>query len=124
MTFSRQIWLQYIPAVLVTAGIVVASLVESPYVPQALSAKDKVLHGAMYALLSITWIVPLVHRFPLRIAPYVYVWIGVILFGIVMEVLQRFCTLTRSGELADVYADGIGAIVGLAFVALWQLTKK
>lgn len=121
---SRHIWLQYIPAVLVTAGIVVVSLIESPYMPQSLSAKDKLLHGAMYALLGITWAVPLVHRFPSKISPYFYVWLGVVVFGVVMEALQRFCTLTRSGEMADVYADGIGALAGLAFVALWQLAKK
>ena len=121
---SRHIWIQYIPAVVMTVGIAIVSLVESAYVPQGLSAKDKLLHGAMYALLTLTWLVPLVRHFSSRWSPYVYVWLGVTLFGSVMEVLQRFCTLTRSGEMADVYADAIGALVGLAIVALWQWTKK
>ena len=121
---SRHIWIQYIPAVVMTVGIAIVSLVESAYVPQGLSAKDKLLHGAMYALLTLTWLVPLVRHFSSRWSPYVNVWLGVTLFGSVMEVLQRFCTLTRSGEMADVYADAIGALVGLAIVALWQWTKK
>jgi VanZ family protein len=38
-----------------------------------------------------------------------------------MEILQRFCTLTRSGEMADIYADALGALLGL--LAVYILAK-
>ena len=110
----------YLPAVLLTVGIAVLSLMESPYVPQSLSGKDKLLHGAMYACLAVAWIVPMVRqRFGApSLARFFFVWLSVTAFGALMEVLQRYCTLTRSGEMADLYADAIGAMVGLAIAAL------
>ena len=89
--------------------------------PAAMHTSDKVLHGAMYALLAAVWIVPLVLHVSGRVKTFLYVWAGTVLFGILMEVLQRYCTLTRSGEIADVYADAIGALLGLGLVAfaLW-----
>ena len=111
-------YMVFLPAVVLTAGVAILSLMESPYVPQALSAKDKLIHGAMYMLLAISWMAPVCRRLPSRIMPYIGVWTGVVLYGALMEILQRFCTLTRSGEMADFYADAIGAILGLGLVAL------
>lgn len=108
----------YIPAVLVTVGIAILSLMESNYVPRSLSAQDKLLHGAMYLFLAVSWMEPLAKRFPSRLMPYLLVWIGVVAYGALMEILQRFCTLTRSGEMADLYADMIGALIGVLLVLL------
>ena len=108
----------YIPAVLVTVGIAILSLMESNYVPRSLSAQDKLLHGAMYLFLAVSWMAPVVRTFPSRFMPYLLVWIGVVAYGALMEILQRFCTLTRSGEMADLYADMIGALIGVLLVLL------
>lgn len=125
LTPSKHQWLDFIPAVLLAVGIAVVSLLEKPNVPVMLSSKDKLLHAVMYLLLAISWMVPVVRRFPARVMPYVYVWAGVTFYGLVMEAMQRFCTLTRSGEMADLYADAIGALIGVALVAIGQwLTHK
>ena len=108
----------YIPAVLVTVGIAILSLMESNYVPRSLSAQDKLLHGAMYLFLAVSWMAPVARTFPSRFMPYLWVWSGVVVYGALMEILQRFCTLTRSGEMADLYADMIGALIGVALVAI------
>ena len=108
----------YIPAVLVTVGIAILSLMESNYVPRSLSAQDKLLHGAMYLFLAVSWMVPLAKRFPSRFMPYLWVWGGVVAYGALMEILQRYCTLTRSGEMADLYADMLGALIGVLLVLL------
>ena len=71
----------FLPAVVLTAGIAILSLMESPYVPQALSAKDKLIHGAMYMLLAISWMAPVCRRLPSRIMLYIGVWTGVVLYG-------------------------------------------
>ena len=106
------------PAVLVTVGIAILSLMESNYVPRSLSAQDKLLHGAMYLFLAVSWMVPVARTFSSRFMPYLWVWGGVVAYGALMEILQRYCTLTRSGEMADLYADMIGALVGVLLVLL------
>lgn len=118
LTLSKHQWLDLIPAALLTVGIAIVSLWEQPNMPVMLSAKDKLLHGAMYTLLAITWMLPMQRRFPSRIMPYVYVWMAVTFYGAIMEALQRFCTLSRTGEMADLYADAIGALIGVAIVAV------
>ena len=112
----RRETLKYLPAVLVTVGIAILSLMESSYVPRTLSAQDKLLHGAMYMLLAVCWMAPVAKSFPSRFMPYLWVWSGVVAYGALMEILQRYCTLTRSGEMADLYADMIGALVGILLV--------
>lgn len=42
------------------------------------------------------------------------------MYGLLMEALQRFCTLTRSGEMADLIADIIGTVFVLIMIALWR----
>lgn len=119
---SKHQWLDLIPAVILTVGIAIVSLWENPVMPPMMSAKDKLIHGFMYFLLAELWMIPVRRRFPVRILPYIYVWASVVSYGALMEVLQRFCTLTRSGEIADMYANAIGALIGVAFVAVGQFT--
>jgi hypothetical protein len=101
----------YLPAVLFTAGIAILSLTESTHMP-SVSLNDKAVHGVMYALLAGSWMLPV--RRP------VWVCIGVTAYGALLEVLQHYCTMTRSGEWLDVLADLIGAFVGVLIVILWQ----
>ena len=119
---NKKTYLAYIPAAILTVGIAIVSLLENPNLPAMISAKDKLIHGFMYFLLAEVWMIPIRRRFPARIMPYVYVWTAVVGYGALMEILQRFCTLTRSGEMVDLYADAIGALIGVAFVAVVQLT--
>jgi VanZ family protein len=56
--------------------------------------------------------------------PYVYVWLSVTAYGALMEILQHFCTVTRSGEMADLYADMIGALAGVALVAMFKIINR
>ena len=109
---------KWMPAVLVAAGIAVLSLWENPRMPSSLSMSDKVLHGAMYFVLAVAWLVPLGARLRGRVMPYIYVWLGATGYGALMEVLQRYCTLSRSGEMADLYADTVGALVGVAIAVV------
>ena len=92
----------YLPAVILTVGIAIMSLTESTHMP-SVSLNDKLLHGAMYALLAASWMIPVKRP----------IWIicGVTAYGALMEILQRFCTLTRSG-------DFIGALIGVGIIML------
>ena len=110
----------FLPAVLVTAGIAILSLTESTQMPSA-SVNDKLIHGLMYAVLALAWLLPLKSSiFHLQSSIYAIVLFGVTAFGALMELLQHYCTLTRSGELLDLLADFVGATFGIAFVVLWK----
>lgn len=115
----------FIPAVLITVGIAIVSLIESPYVPQELSTKDKLLHGLMYTFLAIAWMIPVDRStqqsvFSIQLLAGIIVGISVTLYGALMEILQHYCTVTRSGEWQDILADFIGAIVGVLIIILWR----
>ena len=110
------------PAVLLTVGIAIISLWEAPQLPPpVMSLGDKVLHGLMYTVLAVAWMIPVSRRWPKRWTQYVYVCLAVTAYGSLMEMLQRYCTLTRSGEMADVYADFIGALIGVGIIGLWRI---
>jgi VanZ family protein len=104
---------------------------ESPYIPQGWSARDKLLHGLMYAFLAASWMAPQIFKLsnPETLKPsnlqtfkrYLLTCVSVTLYGALMEALQRFCTLTRSGEIADIVADFLGAILGAGIVVLFAI---
>lgn len=117
----KKSYMAYVPAVLMTVGIAVVSLWEAPHLPPpVMSLGDKVLHGLMYTVLAICWMVPVVKsqitNHKSQITNYLIVVLCVTAYGALMEVLQRFFTLTRSGEMADVLADFIGALLGVMIV--------
>ena len=111
----------FLPAVLVTAGIAILSLTESTQMPSA-SVNDKLIHGLMYAVLAVAWLLPLVKLSPFtfHFSPYLVVLFGATAFGGLLELLQHYCTLTRSGDTLDLLADFVGATIGIAFVVLWK----
>jgi VanZ family protein len=60
----------------------------------------------------------------MRVRTYLYVCALATSYGALMEILQRYCTLTRSGEMADLYADAIGAIIGVIIVAILSIINR
>lgn len=113
--------IEFIPAVLTAIVIAIASLWENPQMPQAITVSDKLAHGVLYAVLAISMMVAVDSSARTRVLPYIYVCALATAYGALMEILQRFCTLTRSGEMADLYADAIGAIIGVAVIAILSI---
>lgn len=107
----------YLPAVLVAAGIAVLSLVEQAHAP-AMPMGDKWSHGVAYLVLAISLAAALVYRGHHSWRSYIRTVVVCTAYGLLMEALQRFCTLTRSGEMADLLADFLGALIGVAIVKI------
>ena len=116
-------YMAFLPAVILTVGIAILSLTESNHMP-SVSLNDKLLHGAMYALLAVTWALPLRKLSTFNFHLSTYIICGVTAYGALMEILQRFCTLTRSGEMADLLADFLGAFVGTMIVLLFEISRS
>ena len=107
----------FIPAVLMTVGIAVLSLMESRQMP-AVHVSDKLVHAIMYGLLevSVMGAFVVIHR---ACTPYfILTCVGATLYGALLEILQHYCTLTRTGDWMDLLADFIGALLGVILVAL------
>lgn len=116
--------IRYIPAFLIAVGIAVLSLWEQPQEPPAFAINDKLVHGVLYAMLAISMIAAVGRDARTRVRTYLYVCALATSYGALMEILQRFCTLTRSGEMADLYADAIGAIIGVLLVGIFEITRS
>ena len=124
---TNKSYMAFIPAVLVAAGIAILSLMEQTHAPRVV-VNDKLMHGFMYAALAFSLILPLLRTSnPLNSKPltrYIGTFVGVTMYGLLMETLQRFCTFSRSGEMADLYADAVGALIALLLVALIKKLKS
>ena len=116
-------YMAFLPAVLVAAGIAILSLAEAGAMP-SVRISDKLLHGVMYCALAASLMGAFVYVGRARWTYCLLAWTGAAAYGALMEVLQRFCTLTRSGEMADLYADMIGALIGILCVVIFTTLRK
>jgi VanZ family protein len=110
----------YLPAVILTVGISVLSLTESTHMP-SVSLNDKAIHGLFYTLLAMSWLVPTVKQGSKNsnfqtFKHCVVICVATTAYGALLELLQHYCTLTRSGEWLDVLADFLGALIGVLIV--------
>ena len=75
-----------------------------------LPGADKVVHALLFALLAATA--------RLRFGPARAVLLAVVAYAAVSEVVQALLLSERSGDLWDLLADAVGALVG------WSLTRR
>jgi len=105
------------------AGIVVLSLMPAASMPTIpLLGWDKLQHATAYAVLTF-----LVGRaFDVLTPASFHGWrvgaLVAVMFGGVMEILQRVCTTTRSADVYDLLADACGAVTIIVVVALFRRT--
>ena len=75
---------------------------------------DKWTHLVMYGgTAGVMWYEHLrAHRQPVWRHLLVYAVCGMIVLGGIIELIQAYCTTTRSGEWLDFYADSVGVLLG------------
>lgn len=121
---NRKKYWAFLPAVLFTAAVAYLSLTESAQAP-SVALNDKFLHAAFYIVLAIAWFLPLKYTISnLQYPIYAVVLLGTTAFGGLMELLQHFCTLTRSGEWLDLAADFVGALIGVIIIAIITIVNQ
>jgi VanZ family protein len=112
-------WKQYgsfIPALVVAAGILIASLWDMNMSLPVVPVQDKTLHILAYAVLAITLTSACLYNKWRRWGVFVIVWGGCSVYGALIEGMQHFCTATRMAEWMDVLADAGGALIGIIIV--------
>jgi VanZ family protein len=87
---------------------------------------DKWTHLVMYGgTAGVMWIEHLrAHRHPMWSHLLLYAVAGMILLGGVIELIQAYCTTTRSGEWLDFLADSVGVLLGAAFGIAFYFVRK
>jgi len=92
----------------------ILALLPSPSVPQVFQFWDKAQHTLAFTVLTITGGL----AFPKKLK---LVYIGLIMHGALIEIMQNSLTTTRFGDVLDWLADGVGVVIGI--VAYASLTS-
>ncbi len=82
---------------------------------------DKWVHIGLFGLLTVFGCYPFL-QYKNSKNIFIRMTIAVIVYGIVMEFIQKYCTHGRSFDITDIIADAVGAILGYLFIT--YLTKK
>ncbi len=80
---------------------------------------DKVVHGIMYAVMSLTMLKFLEKKGIAQ--PIIYVLIFCIAMGISIEFLQASKIINRNFEIADIIANIIGTFAGIGIAKLLKI---
>ncbi len=73
---------------------------------------DKIFHFCAYALLTFIWVYTLNTRFKVQKNKAIaYVSVSAMLFGIIIEVLQKVFTNTRHFDVEDITANVLGVLL-------------
>ena len=119
----------FMPAVIVAAGIAVLSLAEAGEMP-SVRLNDKLVHGVMYLVLALALMGGFVYIKRARKTFYILTCVIATLYGALMELLQHWCTRTRSADVIDLLADFLGALIGVLLLVVitklrnYVITKK
>lgn len=87
---------------------------------------DKYVHFAMFFMLTTLFCYPLIYR---GTNVSTRIWINkvavyVILYGIVMEFVQKYFVSQRSFDLIDIVFDSLGSMVGLIAAKIYLVKKN
>lgn len=97
---------------LLFALVAIGSLLPASGLPSVLPGLDKFQHFVGYALLSAYAVMLFA-----RMRPQALAALGVIAFGIAIELVQAAWTADRLGDSADAMANALGALAGLVVSA-------
>lgn len=83
---------------------------------------DKFVHFMLFMLQF--WLLGRAYGQSKQKIPFTFLGILALFYAVGSEVAQHFWTQTRQGDVWDVVADLLGAILGLSLAHLWLRTQK
>ncbi|UCE92594.1 MAG: VanZ family protein [Flavobacteriaceae bacterium] len=112
----------FLLAILATIIIAILSLTAVPKISLGLNIKssDKYLHFIAYFVLAFVWYFALKDRLKKKVFK-IFVPLGLILYGIILEGLQGGLTTYRTADIYDALANAAGIIV--SFFIFGQIRK-
>ncbi|MCH5596918.1 VanZ family protein [Niabella ginsengisoli] len=112
----------YWPAIFWSAIIVILLVIPGSDLPEEASFLnipyfDKWIHFGLFALFVVLWCAIVRYKSSTNTIKrnFILVTLTGILFGYIMELVQKYLVANRDYDMWDVVADSAGAIVGLIF---------
>jgi VanZ family protein len=87
-------------------GFAVVAVIPQSSLPSALNFWDKAQHILTFVVLAFTGCL----AFPTQLK---WVFGGLFLYGAIIEIVQKYFTLTHSAHLSDLLADSLGLVLGI-----------
>ncbi|OFY93029.1 MAG: hypothetical protein A3K10_14655 [Bacteroidetes bacterium RIFCSPLOWO2_12_FULL_31_6] len=114
--------LKYLPATFWLLVILILSGYPGNQLPKVpIWQFDKLIHSVIYSILSIVLIIAFQKQYAMETKRFLLI-IGIVFFGIfyggIMEILQHFIFINRSGNWYDFIANTIGVTFGVLFYPL------
>ncbi len=113
----------YYIAIVYTLILIMGSLISINELPKiSTNVSDKTFHFFGYFLFSILWFTAFFfnHKKPSYIALIIFVSWASLLFGMIIELLQHWLTISRSGDIFDLLAN----FVGISIASILLLFSK
>lgn len=82
---------------------------------------DKWVHAGLFATLTFLLSFPFKKYLPRNHFVYIAIPIAALIYGILMEFVQKY--FQRDYDVADMVADGVGCLMGYAFIQ-FQLSRR
>lgn len=102
-------------AILAAIGIAVFSLIKVTIPEVKVSHSDKIAHVTAYFILGLLWFLAISKK-GMKIA----VFLTVIFFGVLLEILQLQLTSFRTFEYLDILANATGVILALLVIIIME----
>lgn len=90
------------------------ALIPSTDIPNPFNLWDKAQHALAFVVLTLTGSLAYTRKTKV-------IYIGLMIYGASIEILQNFFTTARSGEVSDLLADIVGILIGFI---IYLVTKK
>ncbi len=104
---------KFLPAIVWLVVILIVSGFPGDKVPEVpIWQFDKLVHSVVYAILSITLLLAF-QKPKNRLKTFAFIILFGIFYGGIMEILQHYIFINRSGNWYDFIANAIGAILGI-----------
>ncbi|GIZ10390.1 VanZ family protein [Flavobacterium sp. UMI-01] len=120
----------FVAASLWTSVVLVLCLIRLDNTPQLNVVNlDKYIHSIFHFVFTMLWFLFFKLHFKKknRFKPFIVAFLLSVSFGVLIELLQKYCTQSRSADVMDVLANMLGATlaVGLFYTLdSWKVLKK
>lgn len=99
-------------------AVTILSLIPAPNIPEGIVFWDKAQHFIEFFVLTFTGCLS-------YSGSVKGIMIGLLIYGACIELAQTYLTLTRSGDILDLFADGLGILVaGIFFIVVSNLLAR
>lgn len=110
-------------ALLFTISITVGSLISTSSIPKfKVAVSDKLIHSVSYFILMVLWFAFVISKYK-KVNYKVLLMITASLafvYGIIIEVLQGVFTSSRTADIFDILANGMGIIFAAFLLIVFQ----